>query len=477
MRPITVFLLLGVLGLTFGVRAQEPAWTWYEVDANRNVRVNLYLFWSETCPHCPGALQFADWLQEQHAWVNVFRYEVTRNPANRELYRRMATSLQKVGGPTPAFFYCKQLQIGYLSYEQTGRRIEQSMIRWYESLRDYYRKKSSAPASRAVVGMTGLGLWPYRAVAPEPPLPDLPVEPPVDEEKIQIPGWGDVNASNLSLPALTLVLAGCDAFNPCAFFVLLLLLSMLVHGRSRARMTLVGGIFVFFSGLLYFLFMAAWLNLFLVIGHLSLITAAAGVVAVFIGLLNVKDYFWLKQGPSLSIPDSARPGLFQRISKLINTSSLPALLVGAAALASAANLYELLCTAGFPMVYTRVLTLSELPTAGYYAYLVLYNLIYVAPMALIVGVFVVTLGARKLTEYEGRVLKLLSGVMMLALGGSLVFRPELLHTLAAETRSRGVHGKLNPKQANLAGRGRRFFVSGQRPRQGEKSQGVHLFET
>jgi hypothetical protein len=99
-------------------------------------------------------------------------------------------------------------------------------------------------------------------------------------------------------------------------------------------------------------------------------------------------------------------------------------------LAIAANFYELLCTAGFPMVYTRLLTLSELPPAGYYLYLALYNLIYVVPLGLIVLVFVRSMGARKLTEREGRLLKLLSGVMMLELGALLLVAPEWLNNLA-----------------------------------------------
>ena len=107
-------------------------------------------------------------------------------------------------------------------------------------------------------------------------------------------------------------------------------------------------------------------------------------------------------------------------------------------LAIAANFYELLCTAGFPMVYTRLLTLSELPPAGYYLYLALYNLIYVVPLVLIVLVFVRTLGARKLTEREGRLLKLLSGAMMLELGALLLVAPEWLNNLAVALGLLGV---------------------------------------
>ena len=101
-------------------------------------------------------------------------------------------------------------------------------------------------------------------------------------------------------------------------------------------------------------------------------------------------------------------------------------MLGTIVLAMAANTYELLCTAGFPMVYTRVLTLADLPVPTYYLFLVLYNVVYVLPLALIVGAFVITLGSRKLQEREGRALRLLSGFMMLGLGTTLLVAPAAL---------------------------------------------------
>jgi uncharacterized membrane protein YoaK (UPF0700 family) len=95
-------------------------------------------------------------------------------------------------------------------------------------------------------------------------------------------------------------------------------------------------------------------------------------------------------------------------------------------LAIVANSYELLCTAGFPMVYTRALTLAKLESWQYYAWLAAYNVIYVVPLLAIVIVFTRTMGARKLTESEGRILKLISGLMMLGFGIMLLFAPNLL---------------------------------------------------
>jgi hypothetical protein len=194
-------------------------------------------------------------------------------------------------------------------------------------------------------------------------------------------------------------------------------------------MLLIGGIFVFFSGLIYFLFMAAWLNLFLMMENIDYITTIAGLVALAIAAINIKDFFWFKKGISLTIPDTAKPKLFTRMRELMKSSSFGSLVVSTVVLAIAANTYELLCTAGFPMVYTRLLTLRNLSNIEYYMYLAFYNIVYVIPLFAIVLLFTATLGARQLTEKEGRALKLLAGVMMLCLGLVLVFSPAALSNL------------------------------------------------
>ena len=237
---------------------------------------------------------------------------------------------------------------------------------------------------------------------------------------------GGLDAETLSLPLLTLVLGALDSVNPCAFFVLLFLLSLLVHARSRARMLAVGGVFVAISGLVYFAFMAAWLNLFLVLGELRAVTIGAGLLAVALGVVNARDGLRAQGAATLAIPESAKPGLFARMRGLVRAERIATMLAATVALAIVANAYELLCTAGFPMVFTRILTLRALPTAEYYAYLALYNAVYVTPLFAIVVAFAWTLGSRKLSEREGHLLKLLSGLMMAGLGVVLLVAPAWL---------------------------------------------------
>jgi hypothetical protein len=192
-------------------------------------------------------------------------------------------------------------------------------------------------------------------------------------------------------------------------------------------MAIVGGTFVLCSGLVYFVFMAAWLNVFLIAGELRVITFIAGLIALLVAALNIKDYFWFKAGPSLSIPDSAKPGLFKRMREVVTEGNMGPMLLGTVLLAVVANSYELLCTAGFPMVYTLTLTKAhDLATWQYYAWLAAYNVIYVIPLLAIVVVFTRTMGARKLSEAEGRLLKLISGFMMLGFALVLLFAPSML---------------------------------------------------
>ena len=409
-RLLTLLLLTAAAGIARAAPDPQSDEFWYGTAADGSPVVRLYYFYSPTCPHCQAAAPFLDELDARWPWLEVQKYAVKDNRKNARFYYETALSLGTQALSVPGFIFCRQVLIGYDTAETTGAELARAL----ESCHEQRLANPGAPAAAGAGSGAGAG-------GAGTPLASEPAGTTVN-----LPFVGGVDAKALSLPVLTLVLAGMDAFNPCAFFVLLFLLSLLVHARSRMRMAVVGGTFVLFSGLVYFVFMAAWLNVFLVAGELRVVTVIAGLLALTVAALNIKDYFWFKEGPSLSIPESAKPGLFRRMREIVGTGSLGPMLASTVLLAIVANSYELLCTAGFPMVYTRVLTLAGLETWQYYAWLAAYNVIYVIPLLLIVIVFVRTMGARKLTEREGRILKLVSGFMMLGFGLLLLVAPQLL---------------------------------------------------
>lgn len=183
-------------------------------------------------------------------------------------------------------------------------------------------------------------------------------------------GWlGTLSVDSLGLPLFTLALGLLDGFNPCAMWVLLFLLSMLIH---------------------------------------------------------LKDFIAPGRGLSLSIPEPAKPGLYARVRTVLNARSLWLSLISVAVLAVVVNFIEALCTAGIPAIYTAVLTQQELSPALHYSSLGLYIAGYMADDALMVAAAVFALNSPKLSDKSGRLLKLLSGLIMLALGLVMLFKPELL---------------------------------------------------
>ena len=128
-------------------------------------------------------------------------------------------------------------------------------------------------------------------------------------EEIQVPLFGRLNVNRLGLPAFTFLIGLVDGFNPCAMWVLMFLLSVLVNVKDRRKMLVIAGTFVVVSGLAYFAFMAAWLNVFMLVGLDRPAQIVLGIAATCIGLINVKDFFAFGSGPSLKIPESAKPGI------------------------------------------------------------------------------------------------------------------------------------------------------------------------
>lgn len=403
MKTATAILVYLLTLLSSAGASESSGQPWYGIGDDGEIQVDLWFFWSEHCPHCKQAKPNVEALPDALPWLRLHSLQLEGHPEHLERYQALARALGQEARTVPVMLFCERMMVGWSDGESGGIQLRKELNQCHTDL------TAGRPAIRAH----------------SPKILPPAAEPP----QVSVPMVGEIDSSEWSLPLFTLVLAGLDSFNPCAFFVLLFLLSLLIHAGSRGRMLAIGGLFITISGLVYFLSMAAWLNLFFLIGSLAWVTLAAGLLAMTIGVLNVKDFFLLQRGPSLSIPNSAKPKLFERMRIVISAGSLPAMLMATATLAVIANLYELLCTAGFPMVYTRVLTLSQLPASAHYLYLALYNLIYVLPLLVIMLLFVFTLGSRKLQAREGLILKLLSGLMMTGLGVVLVFAPDLLDRL------------------------------------------------
>ncbi len=369
-RPLG-FLLLGALALGWApdlARAET-----------RCTRVEM--FSRPGCPHCRDAQAFLEALAREQPALRIEIHDVASDPAARAALLRAARRHGVTPVGVPAFVLCDVFLVGFRDAATTGREIRVALT-------------SNAPGPRG---------------AP-----------------FALPWLGPLDPDQVGLAGFTVAIGLLDGFNPCAMWVLLILLSVLVGIRDRRRLVLVAGTFVAVSGIAYFVFMAAWLNVFLWIGWSRPLQIALGGIAVGVGAFHVKDLFAPWFGPSLSIPQAAKPGIYRRLRAILRARGLFAALLGALALAVTVNAVELLCTAGLPAIYTQILTLRDLPAWHYYGYLALYNLAYLTDDLVVVSVAVVTLRRFPLQERHGRWLKGLSGALMLGLGLVLWIRPSWL---------------------------------------------------
>jgi hypothetical protein len=343
----------------------------------------IEMFSRENCPHCRRASVFLARLARERPHLEISVRDVVLEPGARTRLLELSEA-HAVPPGVPAFSICDDFVVGFVNEGTTGRRI---------------------------VELLGLA---------------SPAAPASASGRIVVPMLGALDLHTLGLPAFTLLLGFVDGLNPCAMWVLLFLLSILVNVRDRRRIVAIAGTFVLVSGLAYFAFMAAWLNVFLWVGLSRPVQMTLGLVAAGVGAINLKDFFAFGAGPTLAIPDAAKPGIYARVRRIVQAESMRAALAGALVLAVLVNFIELLCTAGLPAVYTQILTLQDLPSWQYYGYLLLYNCAYILDDAVLVTLVVVTLGRHKLQEEQGRWLKLLSGSVMLALGLLLLLRPDWL---------------------------------------------------
>ncbi len=341
----------------------------------------LHVYVREGCPHCAEAKRFLAGLAESRPELQVVLREVDHDPAARDALVAISAAVGAWPPGVPTFVFGGRVLVGFDDAEHVGAELLRLL---------------DEAAPRAPPGTVESGLF------------------------------GTLEASEIGLPLFTLALGLLDGFNPCAMWVLLFLLSLLVRLQDRRRMAMVAGTFVLASGAVYYAFMAAWLNVFLFVGMSEALRIGLAVLAMLIGFINVKDFFAFRRGVSLSIPESAKPGIYARARSILKAESLPASLAAVAVLAVVVNFVELLCTAGLPAIYTAVLTQHALSPLAHYGYLGLYILAYIADDALMVGTAVLALGSGKLDERGGRRLKLLSGAVMLALGLVMLLRPQWL---------------------------------------------------
>jgi len=411
MRRISFWILVGfipvlALGLFFPdrlLKSVQPTGRFISAPG-----ADIVAFVQNDCPHCADFEAFAfeqKWPVEYH--------EITSSES-QTLFLTLQERAPSLQQGVPTIILNGHLLQGYSTDETTGVRLVSLYGECKETddclpYADFLAGTNTVQVESAAEGTC-----------------DENCEEDLSKYTMNLWFIGEVNLLDFSLPALSILLGFLDGFNPCAMWVLISLLSLLVTTKDMKKVLIVGGTFLFVSGAMYYLFIAAWLNVFLLLGYNMWVQKVIGAVAIGAGAFYLFEA--LGQDPTVCHVTSGhrRQKIIARMQGVINAAAWPAMLLGVAVLAISVNTIELVCTAGLPAVFTQILAFNNVPDLARYGYIGLFILMYMIDDAIIFLFAIWTMRATGMTTKYRRITLIFGGALMYTLGMLMIFAPEVL---------------------------------------------------
>jgi glutaredoxin len=376
----------------------------------------IYFFWGEGCPHCAEAEPFLENMSRIYKNVEVESFEVWYDARNRALFQQMAEAHDIESRYVPTIFIGDKIWIGFNA--AIGDEIETAIA---------ICSTSSCPDA-------GENIFPGHESSPE----STPQPPPTEQDGrsnpgqsvkiLSVPLLGEVNLNAQSLWVSTTLISFVDGFNPCSLWVLSILIALTLRTGSRKKIFIIGLTFITVTALVYVLFIAGLFTMLTFIQFLGWIQIVVSLLALFFAAINIKDYFWYKEGLSFTIDDAQKPGLYKRMRRVLQAGdSLFALVTATVGLGVGVSLVEFSCTAGFPVLWTNIIAAQNVTPFTFALLLFLYMFIYQIDELGIFLIAVITLRASRLEEKHGRILKLIGGTLMLTLAIVMLVNPALMN--------------------------------------------------
>lgn len=369
---------------------------------------DVVVFVRDGCPHCADFHAFAT----EQGWDVDYR-EVTQIDTQK-MFSELQEHVPALNQGVPTIVINGQVSQGYDTDETTGVAITQR-LEACQSSAEGCLPYNEFIASDATVELTTSG---------ETCTEDC--EANLDKYTLDLWIFGKVDLTLLSLPALAILLGFLDGFNPCAMWVLITLLTLLINTHDWKKIWIVGGTFLFVSGAVYYFFIAAWLNVFLLIGFNAIVQKVIGAVAVIGGAFYLYEAFGKDPNQCKVTNLSRRQKIIARMKAVMQISQWPAMILGVAVLAASVNMIELVCTAGLPAVFTQIIAFNDVSNAYRYGLIGLFILMYMIDDFIIFAIAITTMKATGMTTKYRRFTLIFGGLLMYGLGLLLIFAPEVL---------------------------------------------------
>ena len=373
--------------------------------------VNLYLFHGDGCPHCAKEREYLKEIEKEYDDVNIHLYEVWYDTDNQELMEKVKKELNSSTNYVPLTIIGDKYTVGF--NDNTKLMIKNNI------------EKCLKEECEDVVGNVLAG-----KTANETTIKKEVKEQKKDKEDSikDLPILGKVDVKKVSLPIIAAVIGLVDGFNPCAMWVLVFLISMLLGTKDRKKMWILGLTFLFTSAFIYLLFMVAWLNVAIKMNTVIWLRITIAIIAIIAAFINLKSFYKsLKKDTGCEVVDSKkRKNIIEKIKKFTLEKSLILGLLGVMTLAVSVNFIELACSAGLPLLFTQILALNNLSKLSYMIYILIYIFFFLIDDII---VFVIAMFTLKITGISNKYSKyshLIGGIIMLLIGLLMIIKPEWL---------------------------------------------------
>lgn len=391
-----LLLVLFVLSCVFNIAAADSS------------AVQIYLFRGEGCSHCAALEPYLQYLKDDVYGnsIEIHDFEIWENPDNADKAQQFLEAYGEESNGVPMTFIGRYYIAGFNDDMKANFRsaIENELQAGPIDPQDVVD---------GIVDRDGVRL----------------IEDPADTT-VHIPLIGDVSLSGKSLLLTTFIIGLVDGVNPCSLWVLTMLLAMVVHTDSRKKTLIIGFVYIFVTAAIYALFILGVFSLLSYVRYMKWIQVGVACLTLILGLINLKDYFFYKQGVSLTIDDEKKPGLYKKMRGVVkNSDNIWAMIGATVVLAAGVSLVEFSCTAAFPVIWSNILAAHGTGKLEFGLLLLLYMVLYQLDEIIIFLVVTVTMKSRKLGQEEGRVIKLFSGLLMVTLSVVMIVNPAMMNNI------------------------------------------------
>ena len=396
-RIIKIFLLLVVLLFPLVVNAKDN-------------KVTLYLFHGDGCPHCAAEIEYLNNIARKYDNLEIVKYEVWYNEENSEFLTQVKESFGVNNPYVPTTVIGNTLITGFS--DSTGNKIERA-IKYYSS-NDYIDQIQRIREGTFDKDTYKDSFEKY--------------ENKTDKDvTIDVPVFGRVNLKKISLMASAVIIGLVDGFNPCAMWILLFLISVLIGMKNKKRMWTLGITFLTTSALVYMIIMLSWIQIAVKITTVIWIRNIIAIIALIGAIINIRSYIKSRRSSGCEVvDDKRRKNIFNKIKKFTSEKSFWLALVGVIGLAVSVNLVELACSAGLPLVFTELLALNNVSDSMKFFYTVIYIVFFLLDDLVVFFIAMFTMKITGISTKYNKYSHLIGGVIMLFIGILLIFKPEWL---------------------------------------------------